>query len=187
VPTPDPLRFSRRTAVAGSAVAAAVVVAGCTGDGTPSARRIPGRTITPAPSPDVALAASVLAAEQRVLDLVEATVRRHPGQTGALASARAAHRAHVALLADAAPDHGSASPSPSVSPSSSPSVPVVAVPASPAAALRALGAREAALAASERAGAEKARSGAFARVLASMAAAAQQQAALLELRAKADS
>jgi hypothetical protein len=180
VPTPDPLRISRRTAVGGSAAAAAIVVAGCTGDATPSARRIPGHTITPAPSPDVALAATVLTAEQRVLDMVEATARRHPALAGGLSSARAAHRAHVKLLADAAPDHGSAGPSPS----SSPSAPATAVPASRAAALHALAAQESRLAATDRAGAEKARSGAFARVLASMAASAQQQVVLIGARAR---
>ena len=183
MPTPEPLRVSRRTAVGGSAVVAAMVVAGCTGDATPTARRVPGRTITPAASPDVALAAEVLAGEQRLLDLVEATARRHPAQAGALASARTAHRAHVALLADAAPDEGSDS----ASPSSSPTAPVTAVPASAAAALLAVATQEAKLAAHDRAGAQKARSGAFARVLASMAAAAQQQVVVLGAHAKAGS
>jgi len=181
VPIPEQLRVSRRTAVGGSAVVAAIAVAGCTGDTSPTARRLPGRTITPAASPDVALAADVLAQEQRLLDLVEATGRRHPAQAGALASARAAHKAHVALLADAAPDQDSAS----AGPSSSPTPPVTAVPASAAAALLAVATQEAKLAAHDRAGAQKARSGSFARALASMAAAAQQQVVALGAGAKA--
>ena len=117
-----------------------------------------------------------------MLDRVLATVRRHPRLDGAVAGARAVHRRHVALLADAVPDSAA---SPSAPADASPSVPghrsldrrLGAGPARTRAGRPGPG-RGSALA---RRPAQRVRgpSGAFARVLASMAAATAQQATLL--------
>jgi hypothetical protein len=124
--------------------------------------------------PDVTLAAVVLRREQRVLDRVLATARRHPRLGPSLAGARAAHRAHVALLTRAVPRSAR---------TTSPGLPSTrrhaAVPREPAAALAALARAEAELAAAGADGSLQARSGAFARLLGSMAAAAAQQSAVL--------
>jgi hypothetical protein len=151
--------------------------------------------------PDVALAATVLADEQRLVDLVDATVEQHPGLRDALAPTRDVHAAHVELLNDAVPDGAAAvspspasppvspevtteiTPSPTESPSAtstpSPGETATAVPGRRGDALAALAAAEDALALLDKRSAFAARSGAFARVLASMAAAATQQAVLL--------
>jgi hypothetical protein len=169
----------RRTALVGVAAATAAVTGGCTsGDGSqgehpaagsPSASSSPSAT-RPA-NPDVALAARVLAAERQMLTRVTATVRRHRRLAPVLAGARTAHAAHVRLLASAVPAHASASATPVPT---SPPVPVGRV-----AALRAVAHAESALGARHGGEAVAARSGSFARVLASMAAASAQQAALL--------
>jgi hypothetical protein len=178
---------TRRATLGGAAALAAVTVAGCTDDGSA------GRTIAPAPTrragtdPDVLLAASVLADERELLERVKATTRRHPALKGDLAGARAAHRAHVKLLARAVPKE-TASPSPSASPSAteSPTAPPrrAPVPAKPGPALAALARAEDGLSHRGRRSAFAARSGAFARVLASMAAAAAQQATELSSAAQ---
>jgi hypothetical protein len=134
--------------------------------GSPPAGRAPG----PTRDSDVGLAARVLDGEQAMLDRVLATLRRHPGLATALAGARQAHRAHVALLIGAVPpgarrDDAAPAPRP--------------VPARSAAALRVLARAEQRLAQLRTADALDARSGPFARVLASMAAAAAQQGTVL--------
>ncbi len=188
MPTTPPVRrtvgLTRRTAVGSAAAIGAAVVTGC----TPS---VVDRRPRPTPArsadadPDVALAAAALADEQRMLDLVTATQERHPTLATVLSGARAAHRAHVDLLADAVPDRPSTSASPSGSPSASPSVsPSVApppqpVPSRPAAALSALSRAEDRVGLAGRRHAFAAQSGAFARVLASIAAAAAQQSVVL--------
>jgi hypothetical protein len=167
-----PPAVSRRTAI-GVAALTAAVVSGCTDDGPEPGQpqATPERTPLEAPqSPDVALAARVLADEQRMLDLVLATARRHPRLAGAVAGARAAHRSHVALLRNAVPKGSSPSATPRTAP---------AVPARPAPALAALARAETRHATAGSRGALAARSGPFARVLGSMAAAAAQQAAVL--------
>jgi hypothetical protein len=176
-------RLSRRSAVAGlaalAATAAATVTGGCTGTSarpvaaTSTGARTPGRTTGADASRDVALAATVLRGEQRMLGLVQATARRHPRLRGRLTGTRAAHRAHTALLARAVPRsvRRAAGATPHPRPGT--------VPDDPAHALAALARAEARLA---RAGVEhavQARSGAFARVLGSMTAAAAQQATAL--------
>jgi hypothetical protein len=153
--------------------------------------------------PDVALAATVLADEQRMVDLIDATVEEHPRLREALALARDVHRTHVELLNDAVPEGATAAVSPAASPSVSPEVtpspdqsaegPASETPgatSSPVprrrrAALADLISAEDALALLDKRSAFAAQSGAFARVLASMAAAAAQQAVLIaELRSR---
>ena len=202
MPTSPPVRrpaaVSRRTAVGGVAVLTAVVVSGCTPRGIDRRPRARASAPTsPRTDPDVALAAAVLTDEQDMLDRVLATLRRHPRLEPLLAGARAAHQAHVDLLTDAVPERARSSsvPSPSdgTSPSVSPSVsPPVApsagasprVPARAPAALAALADQEDRLALLGRRSAFTAESGAFARVLASMAAAASQQSVTLAAAAQ---
>jgi hypothetical protein len=185
---------SRRTAVGGVAVLTAVVVSGCTPRGIDRRPRARASAPTsPRTDPDVALAAAVLTDEQDMLDRVLATLRRHPRLEPLLAGARAAHQAHVELLTDAVPERArrSSVPSPSsgTSPSVSPSVAPSAgasprVPARAPAALAVLAGQEDRLALLGRRSAFTAESGAFARVLASMAAAASQQSVTLAAAAQ---
>ena len=187
MPSPVPARsaLTRRTAIGGAAAVGAVVVTGCTPSGIDRrSRRSAVAAPTPDTDPDVALAATVLADEQAMLDRIAATVARHPGLDGRLAAARAAHQAHVDLLTKAVPAKARVSPSqdatPSVSPSVAPSpaaTPVV--PARPPRALAVLANEEDRLSLVGRRSAFAARSGAFARVLASMSASAAQHAATL--------
>jgi hypothetical protein len=192
VSTPSPARtgLSRRTAVGVGAAGAAVALGGCTPRGIDRRpkRGRPRPTRAAGVDPDVALAATVLRDEQGLLDRVLATLQRHPRLEAELTTARSAHQAHVSLLRDAVPDDlvtpspSGSSPSPSVSASAPASVsppPAVAVPRRPPAALAAVARAEERLALVGRRSAFAARSGAFARVLASMAASASQQAATL--------
>lgn len=140
------------------------------------ARQTPTARPTPTADPDVDLAAAVLAAEQTMLDRVVATLERHPTLAPALASARTAHQAHVDLLVDAAPqrvapEDGTSDATRRPGPSR--------IPRDPGRALRLLAGHEDDLALSNRRAAFAAQSGAFARVLASIAAAAAQQSAVL--------
>lgn len=164
--------LGRRTALGGLLVIGAVA-SGCTGPARqPVATPHRSSPSTPASDPDVALAAAVLAGERHVLATVGATLRRHhrPRDLRALLQAtRDVHLAHVRLLADAVP-----AGTPSTGPGHVP-----APPAGHDAALLALARAEDRLAESTRRSAFDARSGAFARVLASVAAAAAQQSAVL--------
>lgn len=173
VATPDASAgpaLGRRTALGGLLLLGAAAT-GCTGRSRPSA----GTRPSPAASgtdPDVALAAAVLAGERHLLTTVRATLRRHRHSRDLaelLRATRDVHLAHVRLLADAVP-------------TGAPSTAAGHVPAPPAgrdAALLALARAEDRLAESTRHSAFDARSGAFARVLASVAAAAAQQSAVL--------
>lgn len=185
---------SRRAAI-GLAVAGVAVVSGCTPSGVDRrAKPTPTQTQTPDEDPDVALAATVLTGEQAMLDRVLATVRHHPGLGPVLSGAETAHRAHVRLLTDAVPDDARPSPTPSVgasgtgAPSATPAAtpttaPRTPVPAHPGPALALLAGEEDHLSLVDKRSAFAAESGAFARVLASMAAAAAQQAVALNLAA----
>lgn len=191
MPSPVPARsaLTRRTAIGGAAAVGAVVVTGCTPSGIDRrSRKSAVAAPTPDTDPDVALAATVLADEQAMLDRIAATVARHPGLAGRLAAARAAHQAHVDLLTKAVPKEArvspSASPSQDAAPSVSPSVPpsptaAPAVPARPPRALAVLADQEDRLSLVGRRSAFAAQSGAFARVLASMSASAAQHAVAL--------
>jgi hypothetical protein len=192
---------TRRTAIGGLAGTVAAATAGCT-PAEVDRRPSPGATTQRGgrADPDVALAATVLRHEQAMLDAVLATARMHPALGATLAGARAAHRAHVQLLTEAVPgERGSggagaaaASPSPSGaderapspsgtpagSPSGVPTTTAEAVPPVPVhgdAALASLAGAEQRLSLTARRSSFAAESGAFARVLASMAAAAAQQ------------
>lgn len=148
----------------GRAVQPAATATGTTGStGTPTRGPVP---------PDVALAAAVLRDEQAMLDRVVATARRHPGLADTVSGARSTHRAHVRLLREAVPP---GTPSPTATRTGRPGQ----VPGRPAPALAALARAERRLSAAGERNAVRARSGAFARVLASMAAASAQQAARL--------
>jgi hypothetical protein len=176
VPASD-VPLSRRAAVGVVAGAAAVSLAGCTDSGTHRSSGHVEQSPDAEPDPDVVLAGRALARERVMLQQVTATLHAHPGLAGALADTRATHRAHVQLLTRAVPG-SSPSPSPPPSPSPSPTegpAPAHAVPHRPGAALAALAGEEARLARFARHSALAARSGAFARVLASAAAAAAQQ------------
>lgn len=164
--------------------------------------------VEPRVDPDVAAAAEVLAAQNAVLALVRATAERHPVLAERLAPVVAAHEAHTALLDDAVPEEATAAPSPTPSPATSPGaaasdgadgasdgeadagsdagsgapdeeVTGSAVPRNPRRALRRLVLAEQDLATRTKQQAFKAQSGAFARVLGSMAASAAQHAAVL--------
>lgn len=152
------------------------------------ARPTPTRAEAPAVDPDVALATGIVAAERALLEQIDATVRRHPRLERVLAATREVHDAHVTLLEDAVPPEEEASDeetAASSSPSSEGSSPAEEasrprpVPRDRARALRAVAGAEDELALTAKQAAFAARSGAFARVLASIAAAAAQQSAVL--------
>jgi hypothetical protein len=177
--TPRPVgTVTRRAAVTGLAVGGSALWAGCTNDDDrrPRARRRREAQKAVAADPDIAVAAEALAGERAVLDAVTATSTRHPDLAAALTPVMAAHEAHVTLLAAAAPDEN-----PSASATAGPSdVPPFRVPAKVAAAVRRLAMLELELSTEAKRHAFAAESGAFARLLASMAASAAQQAVGLE-------
>jgi hypothetical protein len=189
VPT-EPLPSSapglhRRTAL-GALVALGAAGAGCTRQPEKQAPSAPVRQ--PEEDPDVALVTGVLTAEQGVLDLVESVLARHRDLRTLLTSTRDVHRAHIELLAAAVPTDGKASDSPSSSASASASVSpsaAVPVPSRPAQALTVVVRAEDQLCLVDKRSAFAAESGAFARILASMAAAAAQQSARLRQRPQA--
>ena len=164
--------LTRRTALAG-ALTAGVVASGCTSLSDPADRTAPAPVSGPAP--DVELAAQVLAREQEMLARVRRTARRHAPLRDQLAAVMTIHVRHVDLLSEAVPDPGNA-PTPSTA---TPAPTPPAVPADPARALRRLARQEDTLSLQNRQSAFAARSGGFARLLASMAAASAQQAVLL--------
>lgn len=161
----------------------------------------------PEQDPDVELAVRVLALEIGVLELAEATVAAFPAAADLLGATVDVHAAHIALLEDAAPDAppsaetADASPAlggstadgspsdatssaiptdptdPTASPDDDPAA--VTVPDRRPAAFRQLARAEEELALALKQSAFSARSGGFARLLASMAAAAGQQAYVL--------
>ena len=183
-PSPEP-GLHRRTAL-GALVALGAVTAGCTRQPEKQAPSSPARK--PEEDPDVTLVTGVLTAEQGVLDLVESVMQRHRDLRSLLTSTRDVHQAHIQLLADAVPKAGKAS-SPShsasapASASASPS-PAVTAPSRPAQALAAVVRAEDDLCLVDKRSAFAAESGAFARILASMAAAAAQQSARLRRHPK---
>lgn len=184
--------LSRRATLVG---ALAVGTAACTpyslgGDQQGSRTPAPAPHDEPRTDPDVALAAEVLGAEQAMIDLISATVVAHPRLGPALQAATAVHTAHVDLLAEAAPPDTDASPSQAASdqasdpPFADPSEAAAGpddrgVPKDAARALLRLAHAEEDLSQADKTSAFSAESGSFARVLASMAAAAAQQSAVL--------
>lgn len=174
-PTRAVVPVTRRAVLLGTAGA---VTAGCTGglkvgrdgrgrprrDSTTAAEKAAERT-----DPDVTLAAAALAAERLALTAVEAAQARHVRLRRLLDPTAEVHRAHIALLADAAPEELTPPPAPDV----------IRVPRSSTRAVARLAQMETELATNGRRHAFTAESGPFARLLASMAASADQQAALL--------
>lgn len=177
MPTPTTPRAegpSRRAVLAGALVLAGGVLSACTTDPASDGAR-PGRPAQPDVDPDVALAATALGDVQQMLELVRATGERHPRLREVLSSALAVHEQHVEFLAGAAPA-GTKSPSPTPSPSPRGRG---AVPRNRERALASVARAERLLASAMTTHALAARSGAFARALGSMGAAAAQQAAAL--------
>jgi hypothetical protein len=179
--------LSRRAVLSLAGAAVASGVSACTPKGVDRrAKPQPSPSPTPEEDPDVTLAATVLAGEQAILDRLTATVRRHPGLRGRLLQAEAAHRAHVRLLTDAVPDKvtpsttvsASPTPTPTASGSPAPKAPPP-VPGHPGPALAVLAREEGRLSLLDKRSSFSAESGAFARVLASMAASAAQHAVVL--------
>lgn len=176
MPTPLPTEprtgLTRREALV-SALAIGCLTAGCTTrtrDEHPAGN--PVREQPPELDPDVALAAAALAQEQGLLDVVNATIRRHTDLRQLVASTLTTHQEHVRILTEAVPASSPAPPSP-------PEVPAVRVPDNATKAVRALSRREEQQSLSSKRSAFIAQSGAFARLLAGMAAAAAQQAVVL--------
>jgi hypothetical protein len=171
-PTPH---VSRRTALLGIGVLGAAT-AGCTPYTVDQpAVSVPTPSGPPGTDPDVALVATVLGREQDLLDRFAATARRHRGLAPLLAEAKRVHGAHVRLLREAAPA-GPAEPAGPAGPAR--------VDRRPARALAALARHEDELGVVAKRSAFTAQSGAFARVLASMAAAAAQQATVIRAAAR---
>ena len=186
-PVPSRSTLTRRTALGVVTAGSAAVLVGCTPSGIDRRpRKNASAAPTPDADPDVALAATVLADEQAMLDLIAATIARHPALEARLATARDAHQAHVDLLTKAVPKDARVSPgaspsadtSPSVSPSASPTGSPT-VPARRTRAVAALADAEDRLALVGRRSAFAAQSGVFARVLAGMSASAAQHAVAL--------
>ena len=186
-PVPSRSTLTRRTALGVVTAGSAAALVGCTPSGIDRRpRKNASAAPTPDADPDVALAATVLADEQAMLDLIAATIARHPALEARLATARDAHQAHVDLLTKAVPKDARVSPgaspsadtSPSVSPSASPTGSPT-VPARRPRAVAALADAEDRLALVGRRSAFAAQSGVFARVLAGMSASAAQHAVAL--------
>ena len=102
-----------------------------------------------------------------------------PRLENALSPARDAHAAHIALLEEAAPDEPLPTAGPSATATESPEG-SFDVPSDPRRAVKRIARREDDLALTDKRSAFAAESGAFARVLASMAASAAQHAAALD-------
>lgn len=213
MPTPSELplpRLTRRAALT-SVLAAAAVAGGCTADHVEPPVVAP--ETTPAGGvdldPDVALAAEALTHEQGMLDVLRATIDRHGQLERLLRDAVATHEEHVRLLVKAVPAEArpsavpeeattASAPSPSApSPSASSSGGADQseklsararrqrrrVPDDVQRAVHRLARLEEQLGVDDRRTAFAAGSGSFARVLASMAGAAAQHAAVLRSRA----
>lgn len=189
--------ISRRTLGYGS-LAALSLLTGCGERGT--AASAPPSTATPSASPtgrpgrsgrsDTELLAEALLAERSLVD--QLTAQQGPAAGAVRARLRAAsqvHRAHVRLLGEAA---DGASASPSADTDASPTPGTGTAPPSPSsdsgtpsrAVLTSLARAERRLVEQHTGAAVEASSGRFARVLAGMAAAAAQQAVLLERLAR---
>lgn len=179
VPTPSRavtgVPLSRRAVLATVCAVAGAALAGCTPE---RQRRRRGEDapepVEPRVDPDVLVTAQALSNQQQVLDLLDATQQRHPRLTRQLAPVVAAHEAHAALLAEAVPADVSASPSTSPSPDGT-----TTVPRRRRQALARVVTAERELATATKRHAFRAQSGAFARLLGSMAAAAAQHEVVL--------
>ena len=149
----------------GAALGLGAVATGCETTGRPA---VAGRSATPVEvPPDVRSATDALGAVGLLRDQVTATTARFPGLRPSLDRVAAMHRAHYDALAGAVPKGAAGPARPSAPP----------VPARRKAALRRLAAQELALHRQLVGLAQRAESGTFARMLASMAAAVDQRLA----------
>jgi len=187
VPNPSPatpgLRLTRRAALGAAVATVTGGLAACTPERGIRRRDGAPPPVEPEVDPDVAVATEALAAQTALIDLVRATQERHGRLTEALSPVLEAHEAHAALLSEAVPSGESESPATSASASPSPATPGerrTRVPRNRARALQQVVTAEQALATSTKRHAFKAQSGAFARVLGSMAAAAAQHSVVLQ-------
>lgn len=153
------------------AVLAVLVTAGCDSDSGVSLPSIPGLTATQEDNPDLPRVQDALADEEAALAAVQQVRRRQRSLRKALAGTEAAHRSHVDLLRSAVEDAGSQS--------ASPTPPATRLPRDPGGAVAALVRLERKLAADHVDTAMACRSGVLARVVASMSAAAAQQAVVI--------
>ena len=169
-------RLSRRAVLGATAAVTAGALVGCTSDEDKPRRDSEPAPVEPSVDPDVEVAAEALADQQAMLDLLAATRERHRGLGELLAPVVTAHEAHVAMLSDAVPDKGAASPSPSPDGTSRRST---RVPRNARKAVANLVAAEQELTTTAKRHAFRAQSGAFARLLGSMAAASAQYATAL--------
>lgn len=122
---------------------------------------------TPDVDPDIALARSAVSATRRSIAHLEATMQRFPGLGMRLAPVLAMHRAHLGVLDDAVPKGATTAPP----------TPADPVPTARSAALQRVVASQVRAHDALVVQAGRARSGSFARLLASMAAAVSQQLA----------
>jgi hypothetical protein len=175
------VELTRRTVLATTGLTGLGALGACTDDGRPARPRRPAQ----APDPDVVVATEALSAVHAALALVEATSQRHPALVDRLEALGEAHREHLSVLDDAVPEDG---PSPDVAPSPSgglqapdpaPQGTETSAPQRPAEALARVVASEAATTVQLKRLAFRARSGAFARLLGSVAASGAQHAAVL--------
>ena len=169
-------RLSRRAVLGATAAVTAGALVGCTSDEDRPRRVTEPAPVEPSVDPDVEVAAEALADQQAMLDLLAATRERHRGLGELLAPVVAAHEAHVAMLSDAVPDKGAASPSPSPEGTSRRST---RVPRNSRKAVENVVTAEQELTTTAKRHAFRAQSGAFARLLGSMAAASAQYATVL--------
>ena len=180
LPPSAPVELTRRTVLTGASVATGCLATGCTlgpeRDGSGAQGPPAAFSESAQPDPDVALAVDALAAEQAALAAIQGTLERHHRLRETLAPMLVAHRAHVSLLAQAAPK---GSPSSATSSPSGASPAPFRVRSGGGEALRSLSEMELGLTTSTKRGSFAAESGAFARLLASMAAASAQHSALL--------
>ena len=104
----------RRTTLAAAPLAALVGgLAGCRWGPADDAAPEPAGSTGPAPADDdTEVAATALAATNRVADLVTRVAARHPGLAGPLADVTLMHQAHADLLAEAGEASEEAAPQP---------------------------------------------------------------------------
>jgi hypothetical protein len=175
--------MTRRAALTAAAGLAASTVVACTPERQRRRGQEPPEPVEPEVDPDVVVAAEALANQEQVLALLGATGERHPGLARRLTPVVTAHEAHAALLADAVPPDVTAgpttSPTTSPSPTDDPGAGPTQIPGNRARALERVITAERELAAATKQHAFRARSGGFARLLGSMAAAAAQHEAVL--------
>ena len=161
---PTPAQPTRRAVVAGLTTAAGLTLAGCSGDPEPSGPGA-GEAAPVAVDPDQALAQRVRRDEIALLELVRSTATKHRQLRARLRAAARSHLDHVGRLTPAT------------------SLSLVTrkrrVAPNAARALADVVAAERQLARTHAASALDAQSGALARVIASMSAAAAQQASVL--------